>query len=63
MANEVVQTSLTVEAGKALPSAVLGGQIIFGYTLSEWSAIAGILYVALQTYFLISDRIKARKKK
>lgn len=48
---------------KAFPAVV--GTTYAGYTLSEWAAIATIIYVVIQVTLLLQDRywkIKDRKK-
>lgn len=48
--------NVAVEVTKVAPAAALGGQPIFGYTLPEWAAIAGIVYTVVQLGFLLYDR-------
>lgn len=47
---------------KVAPAVALGGQPIFGYTLPEWAAIAGIVYTLVQLGLLIYDRVQKHRK-
>lgn len=40
----------------APPVAVSAGAAVLGLTLNEWVAIATLLYLALQAYFLVRDK-------
>lgn len=55
--------SVASVAAKVAPGVVAGGQPLFGYTLPEWAAIAGIVYTVVQLGFLLYDRYKASKEK
>lgn len=46
----------------APPTVVTGVTFIFGLSLNEWVAIATLIYVGLQTGFLLKDRLKKRRK-
>lgn len=56
--------SIAVAAVKVAPPAIVtGATMILGLTLNEWVAIATLIYVVLQTFFLVKDRIKKNKAK
>ncbi|MES2072330.1 MAG: hypothetical protein V4488_18375 [Pseudomonadota bacterium] len=56
--------SISAAAAKAAPPAlVTGAAVIFGLTLNDWVAIATLVYVGLQTFFLLKDRLRKRKEK
>ncbi|WP_394780580.1 hypothetical protein [Undibacterium sp.] len=56
--------SVSAAAAKAAPPALLtSASILFGLTLNDWVAIATLIYVGLQTFFLLKDRLRKRKEK
>lgn len=56
--------SISAAAAKAAPPAIVTSASIFlGFTLNDWVAIATLIYVGLQTFFLLKDRLRKRKEK
>lgn len=43
---------------KTIPAAAAAGWSMWGFTLTEWSAIFAIGYSALMIFFLLKDRFK-----
>lgn len=48
--------TITEVAIKSTPPAVLTAWSAWGFTLTEWGAILGILYSCLMIFFLLKDR-------
>lgn len=56
--------SITVAAAKAAPPvAVTGANFILGFTLNDWVAIATLIYIGLQAFFLVKDRLRKRGRR
>lgn len=56
--------SVAVAVVKAAPPVIITSiTTLFGFTLNEWVAITTIIYVVLQSVFLVSDRLKKRRNK
>ena len=51
-----MQDIQTAAIKAAPPVAVSAGAAILGLTLNEWVAIATLLYIALQAFFLVRDK-------
>lgn len=47
----------------APPVAVTLADVIMGIPIDKWVAIATLIYVLLQTFFLLKDRLKKRREK
>jgi hypothetical protein len=58
MKNEIT----TASAKAAPPIAVTGSQMLFDLTLNEWVAIATLIYIALQAFFLVRNEMRKRRK-
>jgi hypothetical protein len=48
-------------AKTAPPAVVSGGAAFFKLTLNEWVALATLIYIGLQAFFLVKDRIDKAK--
>ena len=46
----------------APPVAVTGANMLFHMTINEWVAVATLIYVVLQTFFLLKDRLGKKRK-
>ena len=56
--------SVAVAVAKVTPPVIITGiTTLFGFTLNEWVAITTIIYVVLQSVFLVADRLKKRRNK
>lgn len=56
--------SVTAAMAKAAPPvAVTGANFILGFTLNDWVAIATLIYIGLQAFFLVKDRLRKRGRK
>lgn len=58
MKEEITSAAVKV----APPVAVTGANVVFGFTLNEWVAIATLAYIALQAFVLIRKEFKGRRK-
>lgn len=58
-----MKDELAAASAKAAPPlAVTGSHVIFDLTLSEWVAVATLIYIALQAFVLVRNEILRRKK-
>lgn len=46
----------------AVKSAPPVAAIVFGLTVNDWAAILTVIYVGLQTAFLVADRLRKRRQ-
>lgn len=56
--------SITTAVAKAAPPvAVTSANFILGFTLNDWVAIATLIYIVLQAFFLVKDRLRKKGRK
>jgi uncharacterized membrane protein len=56
--------SVAVAVAKVTPPVIITGiTTLFGFSLNEWVAITTIIYVVLQSVFLVADRLKKRRSR
>jgi hypothetical protein len=60
---EQSQTIASASAKAAPPVAVTTADLFLGMPLDKWVAVATLVYVVLQTFFLLKDRLKKRRER
>lgn len=50
-------------AKAAPPSVIVSWSYLADMTLDKWVAVATLIYVLLQTFFLLKDRLKKRRER
>ncbi len=59
-----MKEEVTAAAAKAAPPTIVtSATMLFGFSLNEWVAIATLIYIGLQTVFLLKDRLKKHKER
>lgn len=54
--------TVSAAAAKAAPPAIVtSAAMLFGLTLNDWVAVATLIYVGLQIFFLLKDRLRKHR--
>lgn len=53
----MTQVELIKETFRAAPPITVTGLTVFGVPIADWVAVATLLYIVLQVYFLLKEKV------